>query len=382
MINSLNKNRGFITLTVTLIIIILVTILSLTTGRMLMNEQRSVSNQLRYKEAMNSAQAGLEQAMAEIKLTDSWPGSISSAVGTEKYNTLYREIGTIKVGSGSLPVLELESTGISGYNASALNGSSESIVTLHQNIYIGKVLNSSPASPLTVAASMVSTGNFSIASNPNGGGSGVPLSIWASGNVDVKGSSSTCALGDYDYTAKECIYGVYSDQNTPNYGDILDNDNNFPENLKSYLFGYETVSGLVTYLKSIGATSLTSCDDLGPSSEGYFIITGDCKPSKIVGSEDKPVVLVIIDGDLIINGQTSIYGLVFTTNSDGNTSQYKVSLTGGATVYGALVDDHTYDANNTSGTYNIIYDATVLKNIEESPANTYVSKISGSWHDW
>ncbi len=52
MINSLKSSRGFITLTITLIIIILVTILSLMTGRMLMNEQRAASNKLRYEEAL------------------------------------------------------------------------------------------------------------------------------------------------------------------------------------------------------------------------------------------------------------------------------------------------------------------------------------------
>ncbi len=63
MINSLKSSRGFITLTITLIIIILVTILSLMTGRMLMNEQRAASNKLRYEEAANAAQAGIDAAL-------------------------------------------------------------------------------------------------------------------------------------------------------------------------------------------------------------------------------------------------------------------------------------------------------------------------------
>ena len=80
MINSSKNNRGFITLTITLIIIILVTILSLMTGRMLMNEQRTASNRLRYEEAASSAQAGIDAALARILLNNDYRGEFSSSI--------------------------------------------------------------------------------------------------------------------------------------------------------------------------------------------------------------------------------------------------------------------------------------------------------------
>lgn len=48
---NFNKASGFITLTVVLIIVLLITALTLMTGKMLMGEQRTASNTMRYHEA-------------------------------------------------------------------------------------------------------------------------------------------------------------------------------------------------------------------------------------------------------------------------------------------------------------------------------------------
>jgi len=65
MINF-NKTSGFITLTIVLIIVLLVTAITLMTGKMLLGEQRSGSNQMRYQEAANAAQFGLDKAIAQL----------------------------------------------------------------------------------------------------------------------------------------------------------------------------------------------------------------------------------------------------------------------------------------------------------------------------
>ena len=101
MINSLKSSRGFITLTITLIIIILVTILSLMTGRMLMNEQRAASNKLRYEEAANAAQAGIDAALARLSLDNEFRGSFTNDSSAPFYQVAFGSDTAIQAGEGT-----------------------------------------------------------------------------------------------------------------------------------------------------------------------------------------------------------------------------------------------------------------------------------------
>ena len=121
---------------------------------------------------------------------------------------------------------------------------------------------------------------------------------------------------------------------------------------------------------------MPNCDGLDETSTGLYIVHGDCKPGKTIGSADAPVTLVVWDGDLVINGNTNIYGIVFMYSS--GSINPKIQLTGGATVYGALVATDGID--NSAGSYTAVYDADVLANIENGSlavfnANRHISFV-------
>jgi len=59
---------------------------------------------------------------------------------------------------------------------------------------------------------------------------------------------------------------------------------------------------------------------------------------------------------------------------------YDIKLNGGATVYGALVSN--YQLGQSNGTYNAVYDSTVLQNISTGSAFSYIARVPGSWRDW
>jgi len=103
MINSQTKSSGFITLTITLIIIILVTVIVLMTGKMLMNEQRSAANNIRYKEAMSAAQAGLDAAMAKLSVDNASRTKLTNTSSIPYYQVTFGSDINIQVGSGTLP---------------------------------------------------------------------------------------------------------------------------------------------------------------------------------------------------------------------------------------------------------------------------------------
>ena len=71
MINS--KEGGYVTLVITMVILFIVTAIGLMTAKMLVTEQQASINQIRYREAMSAAEAGLEAALkayARVLSTD------------------------------------------------------------------------------------------------------------------------------------------------------------------------------------------------------------------------------------------------------------------------------------------------------------------------
>ncbi len=380
MINSQTKSSGFMTLTITLIIIILVTVIVLMTGKMLMSEQRSAANDIRYKEAMSAAQAGLEAAMAKLSVDNASRTKITNTSSIPYYQVTFGSDINIQVGSGTLPVVSLTSVGTSGYSSTATNTTNaESQVTLQEQVLVGRVVSGTPDAPLTVAAGMAAGGNFTVAANPNGGGPGVPLSIWSPTTVTIGSSGSTC--GQQEYYDGTCGSNSYSNNKLGVGADILQNDTaNFPSNLLTYVFGVNTINDVEKKLNDKGRQVMPDCSQLDASSSGLYMVKGTCDlQNKTVGSRANPVVLVVWDGNLKMNGNSVFYGIIFCY---ADTSGYEAQLNGGATIYGALLANANVALNNTNGTYNAVYDQTVLKNIETGSALSFVARVSGSWRDW
>ena len=75
--------RGFVALTITLIILLLVISVSIMTGKVLVGEQRVAANEVRYRGALASAEGQMARAMAAIASgteQNAVPGSDGSAV--------------------------------------------------------------------------------------------------------------------------------------------------------------------------------------------------------------------------------------------------------------------------------------------------------------
>ena len=389
---SFNKASGFITLTVVLIIVLLITALTLMTGKMLMGEQRSASNQVRYHEAMNAAQAGLDKAI--IQLMDNFENqtNLNHLTAAPYYHVTFGNVVEVPLGSSTIKTVTINSVGTAGYSASsATSTNAESQATVSQQVLSISPISATPAAPLTVAAGMAAGGNFTVAANPNGGGPGVPISIWSKNTVAVGSSSSTC--GQQEYYDGTCSLEAYSSSKAGINSDILANDPNFPADLLSYIFnGSTSVQDVIDSVKSsysstaqialhIGAsgTGLTNCSSLDTSSKGIYVIRGTCSPPGDVGSRAFPVILLVVNGSFTMNANKNIYGIIFTYTEPSATGTYDVMLNGGATIYGALVSN--FELGNSNGTYNAVYDAETLSNLSNS-VESIVSTIPGSWRDW
>ncbi len=366
---DMSRQAGFTTFTITLLLVLILLGISLLVGKMLVADRRVTLNEVLYRQAMAMAEVGLADGLGRLTLDPSWRTSgATTTLTTGSYTLSSSDDTAITVGSVVVTPIRVRSQ--------ATLSNSQAQAAVETKVVRFSVLAGSPAAPLTVAGGMAVGGNFTIVANPNGGGLGVPLSVWTSGNVDlITGTGQTCHQGDYDGGCSANI-----SQKGDKQPDIKDNDTAFPTDLVWYLFNEKDDANGWANLEARATQKLTDCSSLGPASTGLIIVDGDCKPSSNVGSATAPVILIVRNGNLAVNGNTVLYGLVFAYSSNPATAGTDVKLTGGAIVHGAMVSN--YQLGNANGTYDAKYDASVLSNISNGAAFQIVNQVPGSWRDW
>ena len=293
----------------------------------------------------------------------------------------------------------------------------QSTASVKQSFGTFRLLGASPAAPLITAGTAIGLGNAQIVPNPDGGGFGVPISIWAYGDAQVDGASfATCQIGEWmaNYgnpkpSATDVLNGVCASCSCnglcPGSGllsgnakfcvvakdklegeDILDVDLNFsdaspklrdskyfPPDLFEYAFNVPWTSA-DSYLTA-NATVVTDCSALNGDSGGLYWFKGaDCQLGKTVGSVQNPVVLVS-DGAVSMASNGQFFGIVFVTRK-APADAFKA--TGGGQVYGSVILEGNA---KMSGNPTIVYNKAVLRNIGNSPNFLRYGPIPGSWSD-
>jgi hypothetical protein len=296
--------------------------------------------------------------------------------------------------------------------------------------------------PVMAAGTITGLGNSTIVGNPNAGGFGVPLSIWARNNFDGSGGSwQTCQLEEYlrsdlsgvvmegknkdVATCEDCDCTVgnrLSGSNLPVEGvDILDSTDAdggkakagtnyyFPCDMFEYVLGTpartdtdgdgvcETlktdagVPGVADVIEWLTANAqIQTCAQLGPDSAGVIWVqtacTGGNALSGRIGSPDNPVILVV-DGSLKLNTSVEFFGVAFLrytgTNFPGciSTGSGCPELEpggGGAKIYGSLVME---GGGKINGTVDIVYLPQLVQAFNNSPGNNRFAGLPGSWSD-
>lgn len=365
--------RGFATLTVTLLVVVFVTALSLMSGKMLVAEQRVAANEMRYREAMAAAQGGLDAALAQLETNRAWRTTVSSA-GSTAYSASFGADTQVSAGSATLTVVNITSVG------SSADG--QGSATVRQQAVITSVVASTPDAPLTLAPATEVTGNFTVVANPNGGGPGVPLSVWADNDVEIDGSGQTC--GQQEYAFGTCDSSPYS--SSGNQGADIVDTGPFPSDLFNYVFGVPNSTAGMAVLEGKAKAILNSCSGLDDTTTGFYIVDGDCDSNKAqIGKEASPVLLLIRNGVIKFTGVTKIFGLIFSYGSypaDG--TAYDLSLAGTVVLNGALIVNHPVVGGElkVNGTFDTVFNASALQQIQTGPQFTVVSRVPGSWRDW
>lgn len=369
--SPMKNQRGAIVLISVVLLLTMVTLVTLYTGRIKSFEHKILLNGQNQQLAFSAAEAGLMRSFGVLSEDKSWGGAAyNETLDGESSFTVSGLRANIVRASTTMTLISLNST---GFSADGL-----ATVTLNEQALSYSVLANPPDVPLIVAGGLNVSGNFEVVANPNGGGKGVPLSIWTDTLVDLSsGSGTTC--GQQEFSDGACGSSPYSKKGFKD-SDIVDSDPDFPADLMEYLFNIPEPEW--STLRSEADLILADCSTLGLGSIGLIWVEGDCSlnAGKIVGSASDPVILVVTDGDITMNGGAMINGIVFSFRKPGTTADFDLSMIGSSRVNGAVVSNHPVGLS--SGTYNAVYDADVLEQIEAHDAFHRIARVPGSWRDF
>lgn len=252
--------------------------------------------------------------------------------------------------------------------------------------------------PMMGAGNVPLNGDFNVVTNPNGGGPGVPVSIWSKSTIDtLSGTASTCQA--YEYSVGNCKTDYLSQSSKGS--DIVDGDTtNFPDDLFQYVFGIASsnytslkYSAKVTNVSDCSNLSALAASDGNPATVPIVWVTGNCTiPSNTtIGADTDPVVLVVqpdaqngLPGDFTMNANSIFNGLLFMFDKDEDAGEIKTN--GGATFNGSMLSNDATDMGlQINGTFNMIYKQNILDitgaGIEDA-ISAIIAKIPGSWADY
>ncbi|MBF7073792.1 pilus assembly PilX N-terminal domain-containing protein [Glaciecola sp. MH2013] len=366
-----NSQKGAAILVTVILMFTLVSSITIYTTKVVSSNNRIALNGQNKQLATVAAESGAMYAYALLAKTPNWDGSVLTE--TLPDGSTFSVSGVrqnVRRASSTVRVIDITSIGVS---PDGLGNE-----TIREQAFQYSVVANPPDVPLIVAGGINVSGNFEVAANPNGGGTGVPLSIWTDSTVDMNnGSGTTC--GQYEFQSGQCSSRPYSEKGFKNT-DILDNDPSFPADMMEYLFN--TPSDDWATVRADANVITNSCASLGAASTGLIWVEGSCNlnAGTVVGSISNPVVLVVADSDINLNGGAEINGMVFSFRKPGTLSDFEIDMNGGALVNGIVASNHP--VGHANGSFNSVFNADVVNNLQVNDAFQRIARIPGSWRDF
>ncbi len=407
------SERGAATLLVTVILLALITLVTIYITKLGLLEVKTGANANRAKEALHHAQAGLDYG--SLMYLDQ--GSSFAA-------------GSVSVAGTSVMVTGTTSGGIYTITSSGESVDGTGGERVQEGYGRFPIFDIGELPPLMSNGNFPPGGSYSIVANPDGGGTGVPVSAWVASAATVGvGSWDTCNFDEFYYQGNNaaitktepvdgflrcdtCECSKADDQLCSAVNGLQPSDcpdfvveSTVPDVFEN-LFRIEA-EGWNTFRDSYAVQDIACADldaDIGDifKSGGEYAgqlpliwITGTCgTTASEIGSPHAPIILVV-NGDLTISANTVFFGIAMSfsdkyveTEGDngideasGTEENWTLKLNGNSTVYGILLSNQNVDLPN--GTFDLVYSNAILENLTPGDGDEeyVIGRRAGSWND-
>ncbi len=388
---STKNNQGFVTLTVSLILLIAVTLISMFSVKSISLENKIANNSYRSDIALQAAEASVASAFNYLSVDPDVDGdnvidSVFDIDGDGVGDNNEMEISSARavitvddMSGGEMTRMQIRSTGFSDDNSA-----SRVISLMVANV---DPLPNTPDNPMTTRGAVVINGSATV-HNPEG-----HSTIWSGNDIDMGSNNSTSTNvadpGDAGYpgcmdTPMTCDTVSSSNKLTAGL-DVIEHDSSLgaltPEEMFINFFGMDPVTyrdSMVSIDSSPGAINV----DAHLAKYEVIWVEGDATIGNITMgctsaqtganvcpvAETKPSVL-IINGDLELSGTAQFYGIVFVM---GN-----LDASANTTVHGAIISAGDL-TNSTGGSLDVWYNSDILAALDRAGPLT---GVAGSWRD-
>ncbi|GAC18463.1 hypothetical protein [Paraglaciecola arctica] len=362
------KQQGAAILLTVVLLLIMVTLVTLYTGKIQSFEHQIMLNTQNQKWAQASAQAGLNQGLAILNVNKEWPGV--EVVGNLDDSSTFNisAISEDLLGNRKLVTM----------NASGRSADGLAKATVIEQSLVYPILVNPPTAPLIVQHGFSSAGEFEVVTNPDGLGAAAPLSLWSDAVITLSGTSHhSCILSVFNQG--DCSTDSYSDHSIKQ-SDIADSSASFPADLVSYLFNIPSAEWI--QLQHQSDFVLADCDTLDIGSWGVIWVNGDCdvSASTQIATASEPIILVIFDGKVEFHSDVVMYGLLFSFKPVGSIKDLDINMQTDSAVFGAVVAN--YQLGTTGDLTRVVFQANVLQQLQNSKKLQRVARVPGSWHDF
>ncbi len=362
-----HAQRGVATLGIALILLLAITLVTFSSARVSVVEQRIAANDYRAKQALHAAQAALERAVYSSNIitpalsttyTNVLPGSTATTPPCTAAGICYSYVYTSVLGGTPVNTVLLRVTA-TGYSD---DGSASKTVTQYVKKF--SPLPNIPNTPIKTGGSYDSNSNaINIVNNITSS------AIEAQGTIDTQGKTITSVDG-------VAGAGLVPNTTTTGVTGVVDTE---PEREAFFNGVFGTSKTEVKNLsQQVDCSRSSSCPALanigGKPPAPFLWVTGNIQlTSMTIGTPTNPVVLVV-NGTLDLRGGTIIYGFVYVTGNVADDDPATV-VGGNANITGSLVSEGDL---NFRGTADVTYNQFPDPNGGPRMPNFYV-KVPGTW---
>jgi hypothetical protein len=361
--NPYGREYGAATLTITLILLFALSLITFYSARVGIVEQKISANEYRAKQAFEAAQAGLEIGTAYLNnriirkqittdtdndgLIDPYQTDLTSGLLTN--NAGYMINYSNNAWPNDFRLIQLDSTGWSDDKSASAN--------IRQTLQLIPLLLNPPDAGVTGRGDIIMDGNINLINTET--------------NITARGGGSVTLQGGSQATTSD-----------PGNNGIEENDpdllgmNTDEEFFQSFFGATRSDAGLQSINLTCDESECVDQNDQSIHPGDYpgenLWITGNTTIDSNIGAADHPVIL-IVDGDLNLEGDISIWGLIYFT-STGHT----IHSAGNAHLHGVLVAEN--DSFLADGDLTIEYDAGVI--LPPRGGNGLYVRVAGTWRDF